>query len=203
MVESARAARALVRGIDSLLRRTHGIYEYSQDPRCLLRISPIRSRWDLSLADGTRIAPGELLAVIHFWNERLPPMRPAGVDLQWARAFYRDVRPSLELLSEHLAATPRWHGVRALCGEATFMRSENMSAGLSLLSRIGLEVHPSDRGTASWQRLAAWGENLFSWLLMWTYNPASLRGRTPAAIERYWVWMSRRTLDEKYRPSAR
>ncbi len=191
-------ARALVRGIDSLLRRTHGVYEYTQDPRCLLRVSPIRSRWDLTLADGTHITPGETLAVIHFWNERLPPMRPEGVDLPWARAFYRAIRPSLELLSQHFAESPQWAGLRALCGEATFIRSENLSAGVSLLTRLGLEIRPSSRGAGPWGRLTTYGENLFSWLLMWTYNPASLRGRRPSDLSRYWIWMSRARLDAEY-----
>ena len=190
---SARAARRLILSLDALLRRAYGVYEFSQDPACILRLSLMRSRWDLTLADGTRIRRGEMLAVIHFWNERLPVMPAEGVDLRWAREMYRHFRPSLRLVCQHLASTPHLAAVPALCGEATFLHTSNLEAGSSLLSRLGFEVQPS-----SWGRFATFWQNVYSWMLIWAFNPASLRGRRPSDLQRYWLWMSRATLEGTY-----
>jgi hypothetical protein len=190
--------RRLVLAIDALLRRANGVYEFNRDPMCIFRLSPLRSRWDLTLTDGTRIRRGDPLLVIHFWNERLPAMREEGVDLTWAREMHRHIRASLEMLARHLAARSDLSPVIALCGEATFMRSASMSTAVSLLSRLGLEVQPTLQRTDPWGRFAGFWENAYSWALVWAYNPASLRGRRPPDLERYWVWMSRRSLMGKH-----
>jgi hypothetical protein len=192
------AGRRLVLAVDAMLRRAYGVYEYSRDPMCILRLSPLRSRWDLTLADGTHVRRGDPLMVLHFWNERLPVMRAGGVDLSWAREMHRRVDASLEMLARHFAERPDLARVVALCGEATFMRSASMSTGVSLLSRLGLEVQPALQRTGLWGRFGAFWENVYSWALVWAYNPASLRGRRPSDLERYWLWMSRRRLIENH-----
>lgn len=193
-----RIGRRFVLLLDALLRQSLGVYEFTQDPACILRLSPMRSRINLVLADGTRIAPGDQLAVTHFWNERLPAMSEAGVDLRWARAMYRHLGPSLELLAQHLARQPGLAEVRALCGEAAFLRASNMQAGTRLLAGLGFEIQRATRGTGAWGRFPTFWQNFYSWLLMWAFNPASLRGRKPPDLERYWLWMSRATLEERY-----
>lgn len=195
-------ARSFVRGIDLLLRRLYGVYEYSQDPVCILRVSPARARADLVLADGTPIARGDPLAVIHFWNDRLPLAPPEGVDLRWARTFHRRIRPSLQLLAQHLAHDPRLASIRALCGEAAFIGADNATASAHLLSRLGFEVWPSSRGTGLWGRWSAFWQNTYTWMLIWTFNPATLRGRTMLDLERHWLWMSRATFDRLYGSGA-
>jgi hypothetical protein len=191
--------RASIRTLDALLRRAYGVYEFTQDPDCILRLSLTHATQDLALADGTPVAHGDRLAVIHFWNERLPPIAEHGVDLRWAREMYRTFRPSLQLLGQHLAQEPVLAQVRAVCGEATFIGATNVSAGASLLARLGFEIHPATRG-GTWGRLATFWQNVYSWMLIWAFNPASLRGRRPSDLERYWLWISRATLEAKYGP---
>ncbi len=193
-----RLARRPVLALDALLRRCYGVYEYTQDPACILRVSFTRAKRSLTLADGTRIAPGELLAIIHFWNERLPPMPGEGVNLRWAREMYRTLRPSLSLLAQHLAADPGLATARAVGGEAAFIAAANLKAGMSLLTRLGFEIQPASRGTGAWGRFVTFWQNFYTWMLVWAFNRPSLRGRTPLDLERYWLWMSRATLDRLY-----
>lgn len=193
----ARLGRGLVRLIDALLRRAYGVYVFDDDPVCILRLSLIRSRRDLLLADGTPVQRGDPVAVIHFWNERLPPMPAEGADLRWARQMMAQLRPSLRLLAQYLDSQPALAAVPALCGEAAFIHAGNLPAGTSLLHRLGFELRPSVR-TGAWGRFVRFWENLYNWMLVWTFNPGSLRGKRMRDLERYWLWMSRAALQRLY-----
>lgn len=194
----ARTARALVGRLDALLRRCHGVYEFTTDPACILRIAPATARRATELADGTRVEPGELLVEIHLWNERLPQMPPEGADLAWARRMYRGFTASLQLLAKYLALEPQLAAVRALHGEAAFLTSSGLDTGVGVLSRLGFELRRPRAQAGALARFAGLWPNLYSYALLWTFNPGSLPGKTPWALERFALWMSRATLDERY-----
>ena len=54
-----RLGRRLIFGLDDQLRRCEGIYAFSQDPHCLLRIARGASQKERTLADGTIIHAGD------------------------------------------------------------------------------------------------------------------------------------------------
>ncbi len=193
-----RAARIFVARFDALLRRCRGVYEFTADPACMLRIALTRARKGSELADGTRIEPGELLVEIHLWNERLPQMPPEGADLAWARHMLRRFAASLALLARHLALDPQLATVRALYGEAAFLTSADLDAGVAALSRLGFELRRPRAQAGAWSRFAEFWQNLYSYALLWTFNPGSLPGKTPCTLERFSLWMPRKTLDERY-----
>jgi hypothetical protein len=193
-----RAGRRLVRALDALLRRRQGIFVFSDDPDCIFRLSLAAARAPMSFADGTRVAPGDPLVVIHFWNERLPPVPPGGPDLHWARTMHRQAVASLRLLARFLAQRADLAGVRA-CGAdaAGFLTGEALDTG-GVFPRLGFEMQRPHARAGPWSRFVEFWENLYSWMLVWAYNPSTLRGKTPRTLERFGLWISRPTLLTRY-----
>ncbi len=195
----ARTGRRFVRALDAYLCRKEGIFVFDEDPACILRLSLIRSPRAMSFASGDRVAPGDQLAMIHLWNERLPPAPGDGSGLQWARGIYRGLLVSLRLLSRYLAQRPELAAVRAIGSDAAgFFTGGNIATGRDLFARMGFELQRSRANPNAWTRFVSFWENFYSWMLIWTYNPATLQGKPPWSLERAALWMSRATLDERY-----
>src|ERR1700759_1585764 len=57
---------------DGILRSYYGIYEFTDDPDCVLRVGLGQARAPVLLSDGTDLQLGELVGTLHFWNEHLP-----------------------------------------------------------------------------------------------------------------------------------
>ena len=191
-----RVARWIVRHFDALLRHLLGVYEFTQDERCILRLGRGRCRRPIRLADGTALAPGEPLLTIHLWNERLPPMPAGGADVAWVVRFLRAWDSSLRLLATYWCAHPELAQVRALLGIFALAGGEGMGLQEQHLRTMGFDdVVPPRRGP--WQAFAHFWENLYNWVILWTYNPASLHGRRLLRLERCQLWMSRERLMEK------
>lgn len=194
----ARVGRCLVRALDAVLRRSLHVQTFTDDPACILRLSPGRAREALVLEDGTQIRPGDPVIDLHFWNERVPPMPDSGPDLRWAREMFRRFVASLRLLALHLAESPSHAGVRAIRGEFGFLSGEGLDAQQDLFRRLGLEVRRLRMARGAWGRFAEFWQNLFSYWLIWTYNPASLRHKHLLDLERCQVWISRGALLARY-----
>jgi hypothetical protein len=62
-------ARLLVWGLDAILRRVYGVWEFTQNPQCILRVSVERIPLAFTLSDGTVLHKGDLCCVTHLWNE--------------------------------------------------------------------------------------------------------------------------------------
>lgn len=192
-----RLARGAVRRLDVWVRRGYGVYEFSSHPECILRLAWGRSRRGVVLSDGTLIAAGERVGELHLWNERLPPMPPEGPDLRWAVAMYRGMVRSLQLLAAYAENDPAWAGIRAWRGEAAFNRREEARSASKFLGQLGLELLPAEPA-GPLKRFTDFWENLYSWWLIWTFNPASLRSKRFWRLERRQVWISRATLLCRY-----
>ncbi len=195
----ARTGRRLVRALDAYLCRKEGIFVFDEDPACILRLSLIRAPRAMSFANGALVAPGDQLAMIHLWNERLPLAPADGSGLQWARAIYRGLLVSLRLLARYLTERPALGTVRAIGSDAAgFLTGGSIAAGRDLFARMGFELQRPRATAHAWNRFVWFWENVYSWMLIWTYNPASLRGKPPWSLERVGLWMPRATLEERY-----
>src|SRR3974390_1646693 len=75
--------------LDRRIRRRIGVYEYTLHPQCLFRLQVVRLDDPLVLADGTSVASGNRVLVLHLWNEQMPVIGPTGPTLAWARKAYR------------------------------------------------------------------------------------------------------------------
>jgi hypothetical protein len=187
--------KAAVCGLDTLLRRAYHVWEFTQDGNCILRVALGTSAKDMTLSDGTRIEKGELVGELHLWNEHLPRMDEEGPSVEWALKAYRLWRVSLKKLTAYLENDPQFESVRAFRGETAFLKEALEGSGL--FERLGFDVLRRDRGDKL-RRFGEFWENFYTWWLIWTFNPGSLRKKKLFHMERAQLWISRQALLERY-----
>lgn len=193
----ATLGRTGVRAIDLALKRYYHVFEFTDNPQCILRIALSVNAHEFVLSDGVQIRRGEPILELHFWNERLPVLPHRGASLEWGIEVAKRARHSLCLLAEYLACEPRFNSVHALHGESGFLEAGQLSEMRALVEHLGFDFVPGvEPGWRVW-KYAFW-QNLFSWWLMWTFNPASLHGKQFNNIARNELWMSRTTLTKKF-----
>lgn len=198
----ANALRGLIRRFDGFLRRRQGVDEFCDAQGCILRIQRARAPHAVECA-GERIQPGAPIVAIHLWNERLPPLPPEGATLAWAVRMQRLFAGSLRLLARQMQDDPRLadavaiHGVTALLAPTDHPGGVRPSTALraGLMERLGFTVEPYRSPLG---RFGEFWENFYSWWVIWTFNPASLRGRRLVRLQRAEIWMSRAQLLDKY-----
>lgn len=190
--------KAVVRVIDYLLSLSLGVKVFTQDRDCILRVSIARALEDRVLSDGTAIHRGERVIDLHFWNERLPRIDPAGAQLAWAREFYSRFVYSLRLVSVHVDSDPRFGGFRAFHGMSAAMPAE-AERGVERATRgIGFDFVWKPIRRDIWGRFAAFWENFYSCALIWVFNPGSLRTKRMTRLRRFHIWMSRERMRQRY-----
>jgi len=192
-----RLARGAIRRLDVWVRRGYRVYEFSSHPDCILRLALGRSEREVTLADGTHVVAGEPVGDLHLWNERLPPMPPGGPDLRWAVAMHRGMVRSLRLLAAYMESDPAWANIRAWRGETAFNPRWEARPDSELLERLGLELLPAEPA-GPLKRFTDFWQNLYTWWLTWTFNPASLRSKRFWRLERRQLWISREALLSRY-----
>ncbi|HEC35482.1 MAG TPA: hypothetical protein ENI39_02985 [Anaerolineae bacterium] len=180
----------LVAAFDRWMQRRLGIWEFSDDPDCMLRVGLVRCRWRVELADGTAVERGEVIGKIHAWNERVPPLPPTGPDLAWARGLRRRLVHSFRLLARAAQEDPRLADVRGFGGDGAL---EYSRAILRLLDRLGVETYDLPSETLR-ERVEEKVNLLWTYLMRRTYNPPSIQGRGPEVLKRRFYWLSRERL---------
>jgi len=181
----------LVVAIDRRQRRRLGIWEFSDDPQCILRLGLAVGRTGVELADGTVVRPGEHVGVVHLWNERMPQMDPTGPDLAWAKAFNRRLVHSFRLLARYVATASALEHIHAFGGELCLAYSPGV---IRLLRRLGVEVFDPVPLHGPIERTVDLGMRLWAWLLRRAFNPESARHLRLSDLQRRPAWFSRRTL---------
>jgi hypothetical protein len=180
---------------DAILRGYYGIYEFTDDPGCVLRVGRDRARAPALLYDGTRVEMGELVGTLHFWNEHLPRYSARGPDLGWACALRDRVICSLREFSEYIECEPSWREVRAIRAETAWPARLGASQIRRVFQRYGFEEVPPDSSFLA--RLHGLGECFVLWGLTRAFNPAALP-RQPFLRDRHELWISRKTLLTRY-----
>ncbi len=197
-----RVGRRGVLLIDAILVRHHGVETFADDPECILRTNLRRLEAGVGLPDGTRLEPGDKVIEIHFWNEHLPAIEQEGADLLWGRQFGRRLAHSLRLLAAHAQADPRYEDFAAIHGRLGFIPGDDVDIMKGLATRFGfileLEVAP---GMRFWS--GAFWAGVYSWWLMWTFNPNTLRRKRFRQIALSDLWMTRETLLGRYGEGSR
>jgi hypothetical protein len=184
--------RAGVYGIDWLLRRWYGVYEFSWTDDDLLRISVRLAKASLILSDGTRVTQGDPIVDLHIWNERIPTLGALGPSLVWASRVNRRIERSLTALARHLDQCGLDRCV-ALRAAAIFMSGRVAGKATRIAARYGL-LPPLEA------RRANLGHGLLAFGLTWACNPASLVGKRLTPM-RYEFWISSQALRETNRCS--
>jgi hypothetical protein len=177
--------RAVVRLIDILLRKSQGIYEFTDDSKCILRIQLKRAVHAVTLG-GKEILKGEPVLAVHAWNERMPKVPEEGPTLEWALRLRRMVIHSFRGVAKELLHDQRYSQVRAVCGESSLFSFTDHTGGTRLMQHLGFTVLPYHQPLG---RFGEFWENLFSWWMMWTFNDPSLHSRSFWRLQRTEIWM--------------
>ncbi|HXE55383.1 MAG TPA: bacteriohopanetetrol glucosamine biosynthesis glycosyltransferase HpnI [Tepidisphaeraceae bacterium] len=187
----------IFRRVDAHLRKKQGIFEFTDDPECAVRMSVEPAAYDVNLSDGTRVKKGDRVGVIHFWNDHLTRMPAEGPDLTWAIAMRRQLVHSFRLLAAAAQTDPRLMDLPLFGGTAVFASREGEKTVDRVVSRFGFEWVEVPPRNSLFQRLHDFGENFLFWGLMRAFNPGGLRGKK-FVRPREPLWMSRKTLLAKY-----
>ena len=188
--------RQIIRLLDAVLRRISSNYAFCDDPGCLFRLRQTRASHTMRLP-GTTILRGEPVLELHVWNPHVPLMPEGGASLAWALNLRRMLIHSLQLVAGEMLGDPALGGVRAVGGDSVMVDLSGSSGSKRLMQRLGFTV------TVYQGPLGAFGEfckNLHAWMLMWTYNPASLQRRRFLDLRRSEVWMTSADFLARYGP---
>jgi len=184
--------RRVVQRFDAFLANALGVFEFTQDPKCILRLQRAILRHALILQDA-ELAPGAPVLMLHLWNDRVPPLPAEGPDLAWARQISRSLTDSLYLANTYLAQGSPQTDPRAI-GAITVLGLASGTA--DILAHLGFLPYPYKCPLG---RFGEWWENAYTWSLMWAYNPASMRGRRLSQLRRTEYWMSTSDFLDRFR----
>lgn len=187
--------RTAIAELDGLLRRRQHMFEYSRNPRCLLRVARTSAAGPLRLADGIEVGAGDLILDLHLWNEHIPRMPGRGPTWAWAAEFLARLAFSLAELAEQLAKDPALSKVKAVHARFAFAPRKRSSC-IKIALRLGFETLQGPPPAAP---VHDFGENLWLWGLAWTFNPGSLHRRR-LSRDREDLWMSASRLIALYGP---
>lgn len=180
--------RWLVRGIDFASRRLRRIVEFDDAEDGLFRIGLRYARHEIRLADGTRIHPGHPVLELHLWNEHLLRLPPKGPDLRWAAVGRRQTAESLRRLAAHMLTNPELDRVKAL-HMTPALAGGRLASSLSLIvTKNGFEPVSGVESLPARSRLSWLLDNLWLWVLTWTFSPLSLENwRFDRERREFWI----------------
>jgi hypothetical protein len=187
--------QAAVFSLDRWLCRRQGIYEFSNDPKCLFRVQCVRLDAPVELTDGTRVPAGGRVLALHLWNEHVPRMGRRGPTLAWACRTDRAMRRSLRELTAYLATQPDLGDIAAICADMRFNGSSQAGRPGRLLGHYGFEAIPGDndrRGV-----LHRIGDAIL--IVMLVSVTHALTPRSAALrLKNVRLWLSRAVLEQRY-----
>jgi len=179
--------RLLIRRFDNWLSRVEGVEVFTDDPRCILRIQT--GRLDQTITVSDRVIPRGARAVfLHFWNERMPLIPPGGPDLSYGLKLQRLFLLSMKLIAAHIQGEAALGEIQAVGGITTFVAPEGADGGRASFQHFGFTIFPRRRKAGAFGEF--W-ENVYTWWLLWTYNPVSATYRRMRDMQRTEFWMSR------------
>jgi len=186
-----RVTKALDRG----QRYLRGIYEFSSDPNCVYRLSIENAPREVMLPDGTVFHKGEPIGILHIWGEHVPIIPPTGVNLAWATKMARVLRRSTNLLAQYAVKEKSLQSISAFGNDAFLPYTQTT---VRLLERIGFAVLEDVPTHRLHQKIRVRIVRFWTWLLRRAFNRQSARGVRPSDLQSRSIWLSRRTLLEKY-----
>jgi hypothetical protein len=178
-------ARFLIRLLDAWLCRIYGVFEFYDAPDCILRLQVVRVKRTIRLPD-LELQTGKPVLLLHLWNEKMQRFPSTGPDLAWAKVMERAFIESLKKAARYLSQDPRLVEVQAIGGVTILFPSQPGDG--SLMKRLGFTLLPYSSPLG---RFGEFWENFYSWLLIWTYNPASLPSHRLMRLRRTEFWISK------------
>jgi YkoP domain len=188
------ALRMVICKFDGWLSRHYGVVPFTDDPHVILRLQYSRAKHDLCLPDKTiPIKTGVLL--IHAWNERIPIIPGEGPDLAYGLKLQRLMINSYHAIAQYILANPSKYDIKAIGGITAHVSLKENDGGRAMLEHMGFTVIPYHR---PFGEFGEFWENFYTWWLMWTYNPASVKHRSIWHLQRTEFWMTKESFIKKY-----
>jgi len=185
--------RIIIRRFDGWLSRVEGVRSFTDDPRVIVRIQPAQVPHELILPEGV-IQQRAPVLMLHLDNVRTPSIPAGGADLRYGLTIHRLLSHSWRAVAREVEADPVLHDIQALGGvSALFLLGTD--GGASMMRGYGFTQLAYDRPGGAFGEF--W-ENFYSWWLMWTYNPESVRRRRVVDLQRTEFWIGTRKFLEKY-----
>jgi hypothetical protein len=186
--------RRIVRSFDAFMRRRKGVFEFSQEEDCWLRLGFERARHDLPLPGGI-VSRGSPLLELHLWNEHSPQFPATGPDLAYSRRAYRLFVKSLRDVADEMLSDTRLAAVEAVGGVTVVIDLKDPLGTGGMFGRLGFTIFPYRSPLG---RFGEFWENLYTWTLMWAYNPGSLQQRSFLELRRSEFWMGTEKFLERF-----
>jgi hypothetical protein len=186
-------ARAPIHLLDRILRRATGVFEFTDDPDCIIRTRVGRTPHMLALPE-RHVLAGEKALEIHLWNEHVRPIPPGGATLSYAVWVRRAFVSSLEQLAHYTQATNDLADLAAVGGVSVLV-SPQYAGGMAWMERLGFTILPYHSPLG---RFGEFWENVYAWWLMWAFNPASVRHRNALSMRRSEMWMTAEAFLARY-----
>ncbi|TVZ40187.1 hypothetical protein P886_4609 [Alteromonadaceae bacterium 2753L.S.0a.02] len=189
--------RSLISHFDKFLRGKLGVFEFWEHPDALIRISFAVSDRPLQLADAVA-SPGKRVVEIHFWNEHVPSQSEAKSAMAWAARGALMLKVSFNKLADHLVEDPRFANVELVGGITPLVFTGNHGGGDKVWRRLGFTMSPCKHKLG---RFGEFWENVYTWLIMWTFNPDAIKKQNPFTMRRAEFWADRDSFVKlHYRP---
>jgi len=176
---------ALVRWFDGWITASVGSMTISTEERCILKVELRRASGTLHCqapffrreTQSSNFTSGTAIC-----QKSRRKSGWSGAVETWQRFQY-----SLRLLARQVEYEAAFQGVKQFAGSDRYSAYREKDSGARLMERLGFTVlqNPSPLGL-----LGKFGENLYSWILLWAYNPAKLPSHTFLRLERTGIWMS-------------
>jgi hypothetical protein len=181
--------RRLIRVTDAGLRRMEGVSEFETADDGLLRIAEGHAERDFVFRDGTHVRQGQAVIDLHLWNEHLPPFPYGEPKFGWTERVRQQLMGSLHRLAIQIADNTRLQGAQALRMTVSIPILGQQNLPTRLLISIGFEAGELASRTSPILRFL---DNLWVWLLTWTYNPRALAGwRFQRTRAEFWMFRAR------------
>lgn len=186
--------RRLVFRLDSWLRKSNSVFEFSESPECVFRLQVVRLDSNVRHA-GALHPKGDRIIVLHLWNEHVPAIQSDG-PLAWAIKVHYLIETSFRELACWLAKRPDLGDVQLIAADAVFgVRAQKGRLG-RMARRYGFDVMPAQYFSRP-GALRRFGENVLISMFVLACNPVAFRLN---GLWRYrlLMMMTRQTLFSRY-----
>jgi hypothetical protein len=178
--------KSIIRGIDRVMRRRAGVFEFCEHPQCFFRMRVMTTDRELRVPDGI-VPAGSTVLDLHTWNERLPTVPDGGFNFAWAADGARRTLYSFRAAAQYLRDHPELDDVVAVGGESVLFDG--------IMRRVGFEIRDLRDVRGRW--LDFW-ERVHSWLLIWAFNEHSLPAYRFRDLVRREYWMRREAFLQRF-----
>jgi hypothetical protein len=153
----------------------------------------------ITLADRIALSPGNPTLDLHIWNEHTVPIPEDGPGIRWGAQMRTAMSRSMEDLARFLRTStdPQAAAVRAIRCKTILMPRHGAQTLHRMLARFGMQNIELDGPPPLLTRIHDFFENFLILILVWTFNPAGLRGQK-LIRQRHEFWISRQSLLSRY-----